>query len=105
MVEHGDALRTWALEEEPAIDRPIDAERLDDHRLAYLDYEGPVSGDRGSVTRWDRGECTIEVATLQRVVVAVQGKKLVGHVEIESRSEGSPNAIFTWRSATPAASP
>ena len=38
----------------------MDAEVLPDHRLAYLDYEGPISGDRGSVTRWDRGTYDVE---------------------------------------------
>jgi hypothetical protein len=32
-----------------------EVERLADHRLAYLDYEGPVSGDRGIVRRLDTG--------------------------------------------------
>ena len=30
---------------------------LADHRLAYLDNEGPVSGDRGFVKRLDCGTC------------------------------------------------
>ena len=29
--------------------------RTPDHRRAYLDYEGPVSGGRGAVSIWDRG--------------------------------------------------
>jgi hypothetical protein len=29
--------------------------RLADHRLAYLEYKGPLSGHRGTVTRCDRG--------------------------------------------------
>lgn len=29
--------------------------RLDDHRNIYLDYEGPLSDGRGSVTAYDRG--------------------------------------------------
>lgn len=37
-------------------------EELPEHRLIYLDYEGPISGDRGSVTRVDAGE--IDVADL-----------------------------------------
>jgi hypothetical protein len=32
--------------------------RLPDHRDRYLDYEGPVSGDRGTVMRIRRGEIT-----------------------------------------------
>ncbi|HEV2971076.1 MAG TPA: DNA polymerase ligase N-terminal domain-containing protein [Pirellulales bacterium] len=55
MLESGAALRTWALAAEPASDILIAAEQLPDHRLAYLDYEGPISGDRGTVIRWDAG--------------------------------------------------
>lgn len=35
------------------------AERLADHRAAYLAYEGPVSGDRGRVRRLAQGTCQI----------------------------------------------
>ena len=42
---------------------PIESEtpltELPDHRRAYLDYEGPVSGDRGSVTRVEAGEYSL----------------------------------------------
>ena len=55
MFEWHDSLRTWALACEPRAGVEIAARRLSDHRLAYLDYEGPVSGDRGSVRRWDAG--------------------------------------------------
>src|SRR5262245_17631602 len=56
MLEEGGVLRTWALESLPPVGgEPIPAERLPDHRLDYLDYEGPVSGDRGSVSRVDFG--------------------------------------------------
>lgn len=33
----------------------IDLERIGDHRRRYLDYEGPLSGDRGSVRRLGAG--------------------------------------------------
>jgi hypothetical protein len=36
----------------------LNAERIADHRPMYLDYEGPISGDRGRVVRLARG--TIE---------------------------------------------
>lgn len=57
MIRHGGALRTWRVPvgSVPTVDRPVPVERLGDHRLAYLDYEGPVSGDRGHVQRVDRG--------------------------------------------------
>ena len=48
-------LSTWALAQEPCLDVEIEAEELVEHRKAYLDYEGPVSGNRGTVSRWDSG--------------------------------------------------
>lgn len=39
-----------ASDQEPA-SQAIEATKLPDHRAHYLDYEGPVSGNRGSVSR------------------------------------------------------
>lgn len=60
MLEHEQVLKTWALPTEPAPQAALTAERLPDHRLHYLDYEGPIAGDRGVVTRWDAGEYTVQ---------------------------------------------
>lgn len=38
-----------------AAGQSIDAERIDDHRPAYLAYEGPISGGRGEVRRLASG--------------------------------------------------
>lgn len=59
MLENGQVLATWALAEPPDAGHAIAAQPLPDHRPAYLDYEGPISGNRGHVTRWDRGEYEI----------------------------------------------
>jgi hypothetical protein len=48
-------LATWRILDDPGHGSPWRAEPLPDHRRIYLDYEGPVSGDRGTVTRWDTG--------------------------------------------------
>ncbi|HEV2948633.1 MAG TPA: DNA polymerase ligase N-terminal domain-containing protein [Gemmataceae bacterium] len=55
MLEVGDVLQTWRLRTAPVANMDISAEKTFDHRLMYLDYEGPVSGHRGSVVRWDAG--------------------------------------------------
>jgi hypothetical protein len=55
MLESGNALRTWRLAEPPSPRAPVRAEAIGDHRLMYLDYEGPLTGNRGSVRRWDAG--------------------------------------------------
>jgi DNA polymerase Ligase (LigD) len=54
-LEAGPVLRSWRLPPGLLFGTPVPAEPAADHRLAYLDYEGPVSGDRGTVTRVDAG--------------------------------------------------
>lgn len=78
MLEHEGVLRTWRLAQPPDTPGHIAAEALPDHRLAYLDYEGPVSGDRGTVERWDAGTYKTLEWTSNRVVVDLAGKKLAG---------------------------
>lgn len=55
LLEHGPVLKAWRLLAEPGVGRAVPAEANFDHRLLYLDYEGPISGARGTVTRWDAG--------------------------------------------------
>jgi DNA polymerase Ligase (LigD) len=60
MLENRGVLLTWELPELPPGPLPASFERLGirrlpDHRIAYLEYEGPVSNDRGTVHRVDRG--------------------------------------------------
>jgi hypothetical protein len=105
MLECGGALRTWALAEPPSPGRTIAAEELPDHRLAYLDYEGEVSGGRGSVTRWDAGTYEVlggrlapgdEVPLAERaghldeVHVLMHGEKLAGEVVLTLTPVRSP---------------
>jgi len=52
MLEAGESLATWQLHADCLGLRPGDsltARKLPDHRLAYLSYQGPVSGGRGQV--------------------------------------------------------
>lgn len=58
MLERDGTLATWRLLHEPVLQTWLPAERLPDHRIAYLDYEGPVSGDRGVVSRVISGSYT-----------------------------------------------
>jgi DNA polymerase Ligase (LigD) len=78
MLQRANSLRTWAMERLPALGEDVSAERLPDHRLAYLDYEGKVSGERGTVSRVDAGdyECLMESET--QFVVRVSGQMVRG---------------------------
>jgi|ERR1043165_1934250 hypothetical protein len=85
MLEAGEVLQTWRLAqppEEPAC--VIEAEALGDHRQMYLDYEGPVSGNRGTVRRWDVGSYTIEPDSSADVRnLSFEGTRLRGRVFLE----------------------
>jgi hypothetical protein len=87
MLESGGALRTWRLPRMPEVGVPLEAERLADHRLAYLEYEGPVSGDRGRVTCRERGELTWLACDEGRVEACLEGERLRGIVRL-TRDEG-----------------
>ena len=69
MLEQGAVLRTWALAEEPSALTEIAAEALGEHRLAYLEYEGPVAGNRGFVSRWDGGQYECQTESADEIVV------------------------------------
>jgi hypothetical protein len=55
----GSALATWRSPQWP-IERETMLTRLADHRRAYLDYEGPVTGGRGHVRRITSGFYRLE---------------------------------------------
>ncbi len=84
MLERGEALLTWRLVREPVggSSLPIPAEKLGDHRQAYLDYEGPVSGGRGSVRRVDAGTVEFEAATGDGYEIRLGGGRLIGRFRL-----------------------
>ncbi|MBI1903632.1 MAG: hypothetical protein HYS13_21225 [Planctomycetia bacterium] len=82
MLEDEGRLWTWALSEPPAAGATVAAERLADHRLAYLDYEGEVSGNRGIVTRFDSGQFQWLARTEDRLEIALRGEKLQGRAAL-----------------------
>lgn len=81
MFESSGGLETWAVMRSPDAIAQV-AHRLDLHRAAYLDYEGPISGGRGEVRRVDAG--------LYRVLAAEDS----GTLRIETKSEAG--VVSTW---------
>ena len=78
-------LRTWAIELPPDSATAQAALALPDHRREYLTYEGPVSGNRGNVARWDEGTYEILPPPSEApdaFVVRVTGQRLRGIVTI-----------------------
>ena len=82
MLEKEAVLRTWRLDRPPNDRGPIVAQPLPDHRLTYLDYEGPISGKRGKVTRFDQGTYSIVRDDEGALAVALAGSILRGTASV-----------------------
>lgn len=83
MLEAGSVLRTWRLAAPLRPGAAIAAVAAADHRLLYLDYEGPISGGRGRVVRWEHGAFTGQVQGEPPFVVQLQGERLCGVLSLE----------------------
>jgi len=95
MLEAGSVLETWKLSSPPNPGATLPVEKSFDHRLMYLDYEGPISKGRGSVTRWDSGTYEPMVKEENRRVVSIQGFRLQGKVEIAVQNDSSWTFSFS----------
>jgi hypothetical protein len=101
MFDVGEALWTWAVDRPPDVVPAQPALRLADHRRDYLTYEGPVSGNRGEVTRWDEGDFEVVRDDGEALVFGVQGRRLRGTIQIAADGRFS-YAPGTWQApATP----
>ncbi len=95
MLEMGNVLRTWALEHEPDSQAVIVAESLPDHRLDYLSYEGPVSRNRGWVTRWDSGDYEIVDESPHRLRIKFDGARIQGLAVLQT-SDAAAAPVQRW---------
>lgn len=91
MLEAGDVLKTYTVWEFPTLGRPVPALPDFDHRLEYLDYEGPVSRGRGEVSRAESGTFTLLSQDEARLTIEVRGQRLQGTLilQLHSGSETS----------------
>ncbi len=98
MLESGDALSTWRLSSIPAnlkIDEHMPAVRLADHRRAYLEYEGQLSGGRGEVRTADRGEYRTLRRTTDAWEVALAGESTRGRFALRRNPAGAQDWTLT----------
>lgn len=90
MIEKNESLITWQIEEKDLIDilngKIINVKKIQDHRKVYLDYEGPITCDRGYVEIFDTGEYEeIEWNNLN-IILNFFGKKITGKLQIINRN-------------------
>lgn len=101
LLEREEDCWTWAIEELHTAfggdsDRTnVSAKRLANHRKHYLDYEGPVSRDRGEVTRVLTGTYEILLQSETHLEVEV----LIERVRIRLALEQIDNQ--SWNLSTP----
>lgn len=82
MLEANEVLRTWRLDAPPQLGVSIAAEAIPDHRLLYLVYEGPISGNRGRVVRWDHGTFVELIHEEDHLIARLEGQRLRGILEL-----------------------
>ena len=90
-----DGLRTWRLQARPEPGAAIPATPLGLHRKAYLDYEGPLSGNRGTVKQWDAGLFDWHLDDANRVVVRLEGRLLCGAASLERTPAGDWHFVLS----------
>lgn len=96
MLEREGVLRTWALAESVVVGRNLAARALADHRLHYLDYEGAISGGRGSVRRWDSGFYQSRLWTPDLVRFWLTGGQVEGEAVLFRIESGLTAEPFSW---------
>ncbi len=88
-------LRTWRLATRPDDGLDVEARKLPDHRLVYLDYEGPVAGDRGFVRRVDAGAFAMVAESESEFRARLKGGQLAGLIALRRTDSGPDSSGWT----------
>lgn len=94
LIENGDTLATWALSQPLSEAGRQTACQLPAHRLLYLDYEGPISNNRGEVRRVAGGKCSLLEQSEHRWRIRFDDESLEGELTLERQSADSWSACF-----------
>lgn len=79
MLENEEKLWTWRLDIHPAeLHFPVTAERIFDHPLKFLSYEGPVQKSTASVKKVDKGTLSFHRITPEAITCQLDGKIVNG---------------------------
>lgn len=95
LLEEHSSARTWRLLRKPCVGETIAAERIPDHRLMYLDYEGPVSGERGDVKRFLSGVYELVSAESGALIFKLQENSFAVCATLRRFSDGREFVSFT----------
>ncbi len=100
MLETGPALATWQIARN-CLDlrdgESAPARKLPDHRLAYLTYQGPVSGGRGKVRRVCEGVFETLIDDSHRLVVRLDAPDGPARFELLRDTSAGDDWVITRR--------
>jgi hypothetical protein len=95
LLEHGETLKTWRLEN-TAFQFPQSAKQMKDHKKLYLDYEGEISGGRGTVKIWDTGTYTIDRWDEKHIRIALTGRQTRTRLRLDRAEGGGEGKDPAW---------
>jgi hypothetical protein len=81
------ALKTYATTQNVFPENGSALSAIADHRRAYLTLEGPLSNDRGSVSRVDEGDC-VPFPTGNGFCAQFNGRRLRGKYRLHMHTQG-----------------
>jgi hypothetical protein len=95
-LERDGTLKTWSLPSAPGPGEfSMEALQNFDHRPAYLEFEGEISGGRGVVKRLDTGTYEAEWGE-ETIRLRLEGQTLRGEFLLEFRKPG-PRSAWCFR--------
>jgi hypothetical protein len=85
MFESGNVLKTWRLNIPPENigDEPSNAEKIFDHDLKFLTYQGPVQKGRGEFCIADEGTVEIIEENPKHIRLRFNGRILIGEFNLD----------------------
>jgi len=89
MLETGDHLSTWRINigPEELKTTPAKAEKIFDHKLKFLTYQGPVNNETGNVTTADKGTYLIISETPKKLQIHIKAIILNGTFTLTKKTK------------------
>lgn len=79
MIQQGQTLWTWRMPAECLpIEKPVALERIEDHPLRFLTYQGAVQNHTGAVRQVEKGIAAVHRQTDGQIDLTFQSSKLNG---------------------------
>jgi hypothetical protein len=93
LIEWGETLLAWELLAPLNISAAQSVAQLPNHRQIYLDFEGELTDNRGSVQQWDKGNYSLVNNSDAEFTFQIDGKRVCGTMKLKRESQSTT----TWQ--------